>query len=462
MNEKKGNAISRNLKKMLALILMLTLTLGGFHIFPTQAASSNIVHNFTNNGFSSNFFSISGNLSKIKGSVFYNGLTLTQCLKIESVTKVSFTTTETDLLTLVFNKSNSSDIKIDGIKHTFLDGIITKELKPGIHTITKASTANLYYMSLSRSGQTSPTNPPTVPTTPTLSGDCVGYGEKTTGGAGGKEVTVSNASDFAKYTTASSPYIIKIKGTIKLSDTQKVGSNKTVIGVGCDATFTGAGLQIKKASNVIIKNLTINHNDTSVSDNDAIRIEASNNVWVDHCTLDSKFKVSKENSSHKDHTDGACDIKNGSYGVTVSNCLFQNNWKNMLISHSDSATADTAITVTVHHSIFKDCSSRMPSIRFGRAHIYNNYFINALSSTINSRMGAKTYIENNYFKNCNKTIVSQDSDKTGFWNLSNNKFEGCSNVPTNSTCSFKPSYMYSLDKVENIPSILLKTAGAGQ
>ncbi len=104
-----------------------------------------IVHNFTDDGKTSSFFSITGNLSVSKGSVTYNGLTLTQCLKIESSTNITFTLTEARTLTLVFVE-NTSNIKIDGTKVTSDSNIITVELEAGTHTITKADTKNLFYM----------------------------------------------------------------------------------------------------------------------------------------------------------------------------------------------------------------------------------------------------------------------------------------------------------------------------
>ncbi len=105
-----------------------------------------MVHNFTADGDDSTFYTISGNLSTAKGTVSYKGATLTQCLKLESSTKVSFTAPSKGTLTLVFNSANSSNIKIDGTKKTLTDGILTVELEAGDHTITKADTANLFYM----------------------------------------------------------------------------------------------------------------------------------------------------------------------------------------------------------------------------------------------------------------------------------------------------------------------------
>lgn len=134
---------------------------------PTTAPAETTakVHNFSTDGTSSDFYTISGKLSSNKGTVSYNGLSLDTCLKIESKTKITFTTTDKAELVLVFNQKNSSDIKVDGTVYTLTDGILSLEIEAGSHEITKESTGNLYYMSVSQQSETSTT--PVTPTEPT-------------------------------------------------------------------------------------------------------------------------------------------------------------------------------------------------------------------------------------------------------------------------------------------------------
>jgi hypothetical protein len=113
---------------------------------PTQAPA--VTHNFTTNGKTSSFFNITGNLSTSYGTVNYNGLTLTQCLKIESSTNITFTVTRTSTLTLVFPSSFSGEIKVDGNSYKASNGIVTVSLGSGSHTITKDDIAQLFYMSV--------------------------------------------------------------------------------------------------------------------------------------------------------------------------------------------------------------------------------------------------------------------------------------------------------------------------
>lgn len=135
----------------------------------TPVVSGGYTHNFTENGTSSSFYTITGNLSTSKGTVNYDGKTLTQCLKMESATSVSFSADAKGTLTLVFVEP-AATIKVDGTKYTATNGIVTVDLSAGSHTITKADSANLFYINYAVSGST-PTNPSTG-----LKGDVNGDG----------------------------------------------------------------------------------------------------------------------------------------------------------------------------------------------------------------------------------------------------------------------------------------------
>ncbi len=148
-------------------------TTGGGTTGGGTVATGDIVHNFTESGLVSDFFTISGKTSTSKGTVTYGDLTLTQCLKMETATKITFTAAGKGTLTLVFNSANSSNVKVDDQKYTLTNGILELELEAGEHTITKADTANLFYMVLAyegsgTSGGDNPSDEPIVPDEPTL------------------------------------------------------------------------------------------------------------------------------------------------------------------------------------------------------------------------------------------------------------------------------------------------------
>ncbi|MES2573934.1 MAG: T9SS type A sorting domain-containing protein [Bacteroidota bacterium] len=119
---------------------------GTITVNPVTPAGDQI-HNFTTSGKTSAFYAISGDLSTNYGTVIYNGLTLTQCMKMGSGTNISYTTTQPSTLTLVFVES-AGTTKVDGIAYTAVGGIITiNNLPAGNHTVLKQNVANLFYIS---------------------------------------------------------------------------------------------------------------------------------------------------------------------------------------------------------------------------------------------------------------------------------------------------------------------------
>ncbi len=168
------------------------------------------VHNFTENGLSSSFYTITGNLSTSKGTVTYAGLTLTQCLKMETATSISFNAGSSGTLTLVFAEAGKT-VKVDGTKYTTdASGIVTVNLNAGAHSITKGDSINLFYMVFSgEAGTVDPTEAPTTapeqptdsvvePTTPSSPEDVVPGDLKVVSAGGWNEIAylvVSGVSD---------------------------------------------------------------------------------------------------------------------------------------------------------------------------------------------------------------------------------------------------------------------------
>ncbi|WP_417942945.1 T9SS type A sorting domain-containing protein [Flavobacterium sp. RS13.1] len=112
---------------------------------PVVVPAGDQIHNFTTSGITSTFYTIAGSLSTTKGTVSYDGLTLTQCLKIESSTKISYTTSQPSTLTLVFVEA-APTIKFDNVNYTGTGGIITLSVPAGSHLIEKYNVANLFYV----------------------------------------------------------------------------------------------------------------------------------------------------------------------------------------------------------------------------------------------------------------------------------------------------------------------------
>ena len=120
----------------------------------TSNPGTDQIHNFTTSGKTSSFYTISGNMNSTPGSVTYAGLTLTERLKIESSTSITYTTVSASTLTLVFDSNFTGTIKVDNVSYTASAGIVTASIASGSHTITKGSVANLFYISTKYSGGT--------------------------------------------------------------------------------------------------------------------------------------------------------------------------------------------------------------------------------------------------------------------------------------------------------------------
>ena len=109
--------------------------------------------NFQSKAPSNSSFTVSGNYSDSKGSATVNGVTYTTCLKIESSTSISFTTTEKMKMTLYFGSNDTKcSIKVDGTKVSgdTATKTLTTEIEAGSHTLTKADSCNLFYIKLEK------------------------------------------------------------------------------------------------------------------------------------------------------------------------------------------------------------------------------------------------------------------------------------------------------------------------
>jgi pectate lyase len=312
------------------------------------------------------------------------------------------------------------------------------------------------------------TNVTSIPST-----NMIGYATLnggTTGGQGGATVTVSNFTDFNTYVgNTTTPYIIQVVGTINLGGSNvRVRNNKTIVGLGTNATLVG-DLKVDGNNNVIIRNLNFTNPD-GAGDNDGLTLQDCLNVWVDHCTF-------------YDGADGNLDITHGADWVTVSWCRFfytnpgaSHRFSN-LVGHSDNNAGEDAgkLHVTFHHNWWgQNVHERMPRVRFGRIHSFNNYF-NSPGNNYCFRvaLGAEVRIESNYFLDVhNPWEVYVTTGTTGKVHAVNNILTGSTSfsvgdddksliVPGTDTV-FVPAYSYTLDTASMVPNTITNYAGAGK
>ena len=265
------------------------------------------------------------------------------------------------------------------------------------------------------------------------------------GGVLGDSLHASTLEEMQNYLNSTGPLTVTFSDHFIGTQEIKITSHKTLLGLGDHAHLQGIGLRINGARNVIVKHVTVSH----VTPQDAVEINgASKNIWIDHCEFYS------DRDHGQDYYDGLLDIKNESSFITVSWCTFHDHEKTILISSGDQAVADSVIRATFHHNYFYNCSSRLPSIRFGKAHIFNNYYKNC-NTAINSRMGACVRIEKNYFRGVGTAVMMEYSMEKGGVELIDNYF-GTSVYATEPSCVLDIPYEYILylNETADIPFIV--------
>lgn len=110
---------------------------------------------------------------------------------------------------------------------------------------------------------------------------------KTTGGKGGPTVWVDTAEKLQAELQGSDPKIIRVKGHVDLPSRLKIGSNKSIIGVGWSTLITGSGIDIFDGDNVILQNVKF----SKIVGEDAVTIRNFTRVWVDHNEFESEFSA---------------------------------------------------------------------------------------------------------------------------------------------------------------------------
>ncbi|MFF3737745.1 polysaccharide lyase family 1 protein [Streptomyces sp. NPDC002566] len=283
----------------------------------------------------------------------------------------------------------------------------------------------------------------------------IGFGAGTTGGGGAAAVTVSTLAAFRTAVTGNAAKVVKVNGLITLSGQVDVGSNTTVLGVGSSSGFTGGGLRLKKVTNVVIRNLNISK---PLAPSDGVTVESSTKVWIDHNSF------SADRAHDKDYYDGLLDINHGSDNVTVSWNTFKDHFKGSLVGHSDkNASQDTGhLKVTYHHNHFSDVYSRIPSLRFGTGHFYDNYVVGA-DTAVHSRMGAQMLVENNVFRSTKIAVTTnRSSDVDGFANLRGNDLGGAATEISRTGTFTSAPYSYTAEPASSVVASVTAGAGAGK
>lgn len=341
-----------------------------------------------------------------------------------------------------------------------------------------------------------------------------GWGAGTVGGSAATPehiYTVRNRAELlnALANAGNLPKIIKVAGTIDMTEgtpfastaDQKVRarvrltSNTTLIGEGPGAGFVNAWIDITGVSQVIVRNLHIvapcdvgpvwDPTDGSLgnwnSAFDAIGIVTATQVWIDRNTItdapvtDDTLPI--ENGKTKQCHDGAIDITKGADLITVSYNVITQHDKTMLIGGSDSLTSDAGkLRVTIANNVFKGVAQRVPRVRFGQVHVFNNYFAGSKAAnpyphsySIGAGKAANILSHANVFAidgatGCDSVVVYASSDRTGVFQDSGSTLNGaalgaCSVQPGT---AFTPGYAFKPRPASLAKANALAQAGAGK
>ncbi|KAJ5787889.1 Pectin lyase fold/virulence factor [Penicillium paradoxum] len=271
----------------------------------------------------------------------------------------------------------------------------------------------------------------------------------TKGGAGGTTTTVSSYAAFTAAVSGDSAKVVVVSGPItQTADQVRVGSNTSILGKDSKAILTGFGLLVKEKTNVIIRNLGVKK--VLAGNGDAIGVQKSTNVWIDHCD------VSSDMDHGRDYYDGLLDFTHAADYVTVSNTFIHDHYKASLVGHSNSnSDEDTGhLHITQNNNYWYNINSRAPSFRFGTGHVYNSYFLD-VADGVNTRKGAQLLVESNTFVGSKKPLYSTDS---GYAVSKDNDFGDASNTALEGTLTSVP-YSYSLLGSAKVKNAVVGTAG---
>lgn len=185
----------------------------------------------------------------------------------------------------------------------------------------------------------------------------------------------------------------------------KYAKNITIEGIGDDAVINGWGFTFSQTStcpidageNIEVRNLTFKNyaeDGLGFQGDDPVTCPIKR-VWV-HNNVFYPGYCANPAESDKANGDGSCDFKRGQY-YTMSYNHYVGCHKTNLLGAGDS---NDQFYMSLHHNWYEGVETRQPLAAGGNVHIYNTYFDNATSTTIDLRGKAACFSEANYFENC--------------------------------------------------------------
>lgn len=265
----------------------------------------------------------------------------------------------------------------------------------------------------------------------------------------------------------------------------EIKSGTTLIGKTQDCGIRGGSILVK-GDNIQIRNLTIKdacdpfphheQKDSNTSDGynaqwDGITIDGNKNIWIDHCTFEDTLSLGTvktgDTLDEKWQTyDGLCDMKGGSTNITVSNCIFKNHDKTMLIGSDDSDGDNSKRFVTLYGNYFLNCVQRLPMVRNTTIHIFNNYYDVSNSAyendyAIGRRKNCIVYAENNYFGSGIKYSIKETNGELHSSGNEDKSSKKSTEATDSALFSSLNKYTYTSVSASDAKTSVLAKAGAG-
>lgn len=277
---------------------------------------------------------------------------------------------------------------------------------------------------------------PSIPPFIETAGGWAGFfngGVGVTGGTGGTVRDYTNAITMIDELNNSSPLVPEIYvydghdnfdlTWIRRWCTGK--SNKTIMCSEGQGLLDGE-IRFEFCNNIIIRNirragLSQNHTTFGGDDMDGFTINSCDGVWIDHVEIDgeSNWGTNEDNAKY---WDGGIDT-NLSNHITVSNSIFKDTDKAMLIGYSDTQEANIGLlNVTVRNSVFRNIRQRQPLCRWGKIGLHQNYMtwdpdwgtsvLNrpTVSRNISVRTRSQIWSEGNYYGSVDQLFLDDDPE----------------------------------------------------
>ena len=199
-----------------------------------------------------------------------------------------------------------------------------------------------------------------------LSAPPVGWatmGEGVTGGGPATPQLVRSMTELQALAAGDEPRVLHVDGGF--SGTLHVGSNKTIIGrPGARIEGQPAALRLTGSRNVIIRNLTL-VGDSAHHEPNTVLHDAEN-IWLDH----NSFVDGRPDLVVLSGTTDLVTISWNHFRYTVH--AHEHGGVNIGASDAD-VQGRGRLRTTLHHNFFAELvNERMPRVRFGQVHVFNN------------------------------------------------------------------------------------------